>query len=63
MPFEPAGECPGECFVAHPGGLTPEISYQSHLLGSEVVMVSGEGAFEVIPRPLQKLRVRRCSAC
>jgi hypothetical protein len=50
-------ECSGERLVAHSGGSLPEALNQTHLLVGEVVTVSGEGAFEVLPGLPQKVRV------
>src|SRR5829696_6038977 len=58
-PCEPGGQPPCELLGAYPGALTPEVPHQSHLPVGEVVAVPGERAFEVFPRPLQKLRIRR----
>ncbi len=54
-PFEATCECSGELLIAHWGGLLPEALNQPHLLIGEVMTVTGEGAFEVLPRLLQKV--------
>ena len=56
-PFEATRECSGEHLIAHWGSLLPEALNQPPLLIGEVMTVSGEGAFEVLPRLAQKIRI------
>jgi hypothetical protein len=56
---EATGQRKGELLVAHSGGPTPEVLYQTQFLECEVVTVPRERAFEISPRLLEKPRVRR----
>jgi hypothetical protein len=60
---EATGQRKGELLVAHRGGPTPEVLYQTQFLECEVVAEPCKRAFEIPPRLLEKPGVGRCPAC
>ena len=62
-PLETTRQRTSQFLVAHLGGLSPKALHQPQLPFGKVVPVAGERALEVLPRPPEKLRIRRGPAC
>jgi hypothetical protein len=62
-PLETTRQGTSESLVAHPGGLSPKALHRPQLPFGKVVPVADERALEVLPRPSEKLGIRRGPAC
>ena len=63
MLSEATGQRKGELLVAQLDSPAPEILHQPQLIARKIVAVPRERAFEIPPRLLEKLGVRRRPSC